>query len=93
MTRKFLTDIVASEQIPALAIEVFRETETIQSLAFGQLNPSSESPSATTDTIFLVASITKPVVTTAVMLLVERGLLKLDDLVHQLIPELNNNVK
>lgn len=93
MTRQFLTDIVTSEQIPALAIEVSRETETIQSLAFGQLNPSSESPSATTDTIFLVASITKPVVTTAVMLLVERGLLSLDDLVHQLIPEFNNNGK
>ena len=93
MTRQFLADIVTSEQIPALAIAVSRETETIQSLAFGHLNPSSESPSATTDTIFLVASITKPVVTTAVMLLVERGLLKLDDLVHRLIPEFNNNGK
>ena len=91
MTRQFLADIVASEQIPALAVAISRETETIQSLAFGQLNPSPESPPATTDTIFLVASITKPVVATAVMLLVERGLLKLGDPVHRVIPEFNNN--
>ena len=93
MTRQFLADIVASDQIPALAVAISRETETIQSLAFGQLNPSPESSPATTDTIFLVASITKPVVATAVMLLVERGLLKLDDPVHRVIPEFNNNGK
>lgn len=39
------------------------------------------------DSIFLVASVTKPVVTTAVMMLVERGKLGLDDFVQQHIPE------
>jgi CubicO group peptidase (beta-lactamase class C family) len=39
------------------------------------------------DTIFLVASITKPVTATAAMLLVERGKLSLDEPVSSIVPE------
>ncbi|MHB1131422.1 MAG: serine hydrolase domain-containing protein [Chloroflexota bacterium] len=39
------------------------------------------------DTIFAVASITKPLTATAVMLLAERGLLSLDQPVRELLPE------
>jgi CubicO group peptidase (beta-lactamase class C family) len=40
-----------------------------------------------TDDIFRIASMTKPIVSTAAMILIERGLLKLDDYVYQYIPE------
>ncbi len=42
---------------------------------------------ATTDSIFQIASITKPIVATAVMQLVERGLLDLRTPVQRIIPE------
>ena len=45
------------------------------------------------DAIFLVASITKPVVATALMMLVERGLLTLGDRVVDLIPEFGREGK
>jgi len=40
------------------------------------------------DTIFRIASMAKPVTTTAVMMLVEEGKLKLDEPVDRLLPEL-----
>ena len=42
------------------------------------------------DTIFRVASITKPVTAAAAMILVEEGKLRLDDPVDQWLPELAN---
>ncbi|MGH2458858.1 MAG: serine hydrolase domain-containing protein [Chloroflexota bacterium] len=43
--------------------------------------------SVSSDTIWSLASVTKPFTATAVMLLVERGALSLDDPVHRLVPE------
>jgi beta-lactamase class C len=43
----------------------------------------------TPDTVFLIASITKPMTAAGVMLLADRGQLTLDDLVHKFIPEFN----
>lgn len=45
------------------------------------------------DALFLVASITKPIVATGVLLLVERGLLTLGDRVTDVIPEFGRNGK
>ena len=42
------------------------------------------------DTIFRIASMTKPVTATAVMMLVEEGKLRLDEPVDRLLPELAN---
>ena len=42
------------------------------------------------DTIFRIASTTKPVTATAVMMLVEEGKLRLDEPVVRLLPELAN---
>jgi CubicO group peptidase (beta-lactamase class C family) len=42
------------------------------------------------DTIFRIASMTKPVTATAVMTLVEEGRLRLDEPVDRLLPELAN---
>jgi CubicO group peptidase (beta-lactamase class C family) len=45
------------------------------------------------DALFLIASITKPVTATAIMLLVERGRLTLDDRVSEFVPEFAQNGK
>jgi CubicO group peptidase (beta-lactamase class C family) len=44
----------------------------------------------TRDTVFRIASITKPILAAATMVLVERGRLRLDDPVGDLLPELAN---
>jgi beta-lactamase class C len=41
----------------------------------------------TPDAVFLLASITKPMTTTALMVLVDRGQVSLSDPVHKFIPE------
>lgn len=49
-----------------------------------------EGPDMPRDTIFRIASMTKPVTATAVMMLVEEGKLRLDEPVDRLLPELAN---
>jgi CubicO group peptidase (beta-lactamase class C family) len=47
-----------------------------------------DGPAMTRDSIFRIASITKPITAVATMMLVERGLLGLDDPVDRFLPEL-----
>jgi CubicO group peptidase (beta-lactamase class C family) len=49
-----------------------------------------DGPDMRRDTIFRIASMTKPVTATAVMMLVEEGKLRLDEPVDRLLPELAN---
>ncbi|HMC68372.1 MAG TPA: serine hydrolase domain-containing protein, partial [Mycobacteriales bacterium] len=56
--------------------------DTIGTMAFGSDKPMSR------DTIFRVASLTKPILATATMLLVEDGTLALDEPIDRLLPEL-----
>jgi CubicO group peptidase (beta-lactamase class C family) len=55
--------------------------------AFGTLGPEPDSPPATLDSIFDLQSLGKPVTATAIMLLVEDGLLGLNRPVAEYIPE------
>jgi len=54
---------------------------------FGRREMDAHAAPVKPDTIFLVASVTKPVTATAAMLLVERGKLSLNDPVASIIPE------
>src|SRR5262249_13608068 len=60
----------ATDQIPAAGICVGRSGKAIEPVFVGQ---------AKADSLFLVASLSKPVTVTAAMILVERGLMALDD--------------
>ena len=62
--------------------------------AYGDRSVEPEKEEMTTDTVFDMASLTKPVATaTCIMLLVERGQLKLDDKVAKYIPDFARNGK
>ena len=62
--------------------------------AYGNRSVEPEKEEMTTDTVFDMASLTKPVATaTSVMILVERGKLRLDDKVAKFIPEFAANGK
>jgi CubicO group peptidase (beta-lactamase class C family) len=57
------------------------------------MRPEADSSAIQPDTIFLVASVTKPVTVAAAMLLVERGKISLNDTAASIIPEFGNRGK
>lgn len=75
-----------SGQLPAAAVCLVRGNKTTGTHLFGRQTLASDSPPLRDDAIFLVASITKPIVACAVLLLVERGLVALDDRVEEYVP-------
>ena len=85
---------IARRELPGAVVLVGRGDATLYHDAFGDraLQPAAER--MTEDTIFDVASLTKVVATTtSVMQLVERGQIRLNDRVVQLIPELSKEDK
>ena len=85
---------LAEKRMPGCVVCIGRRGKIVLLKAYGnkQVQPS-ELP-MTTDTVFDMASITKPVATaTSVMLLVERGQLKLGQRVATIIPEFAVNEK
>ena len=72
---------------PSLAILVARRGVVVLHEAFGQLTPDADSPPLAVDSLFPVASITKPIVGTLAMILVEDGELGLNRPVSYYIPE------
>lgn len=89
----FLASAVADGKLPAAAIGIARYGRSMPVRAFGRQYLTADSPPAQANTIFLTASITKPVTVTAVMLLLERGELLLDQPVCEVIPEFGVNGK
>lgn len=85
-----LTTAVDQGKIPGAALQVARRGRWLEPRAFGNMRPGLNTQP---DTIFLTASVTKPMTVTAVMILLERGALLLDDPVHTLIPEFGNRGK
>lgn len=83
----------AAGQLPAAALWVARNGLPVAPHVVGRLTPDEDGPPVTPETIFLVASITKPVTATAVMLLVERGQLLLSDRVADYLPAFGVNGK
>jgi CubicO group peptidase (beta-lactamase class C family) len=80
--RAVLQRAVADRAFPAAVAEVGSATQPIWREAFGTLTYDASAPPARDDTIFDLASLTKVLSTTAlVMVQVERGALGLDDLV------------
>ena len=79
-------------QVPAAALCVGRREGIVAPRVFGRQRPDGDAP-LQPDALFLVASITKPVTVTAVMMLVERGELALEDRVTEYVPPFGQNGK
>src|SRR6266571_1637409 len=77
---------VAKGELPGLVTLVARgddvHVDTIGAMAFGGNEPMRR------DTIFRIASLTKPILATATMILIEEGKLALGEPVQRLLPEL-----
>ncbi len=76
----------------AIAAETGSVDGEVHSFAAGQLAATDETP-VTSDSIFLIASPTKPLVCTAVMMLVEQGQLQLDHRVTNYLPKFRGHGK
>ena len=78
---------LAGKETPAAAVAVARSGGPVSLHAAGLARWEPHPVPARADTVFLLASVTKPFTATAVMQLAERGLLLLDDPVARHIPE------
>lgn len=83
---------VKTDKIPSACLGIGRKGRMLEPRFFGRHRLSGDAP-LRKDALFLVASITKPVTVTALMMLVERGLLTLEDRVADFVPEFAQNGK
>jgi len=82
-----LKGLVDQGVLSGMVTLVWRKGEVVQTHAIGQRDIAKGLPMQR-DTLFRIASMTKPVTSVAIMMLVEEGKLKLDDPVTKWIPEL-----
>ncbi len=83
---QFAKQLCDDGTVPAIALCVGSSRGVIPPVMCGRQNVR-QTASLREDAIFLIASITKPIVGTAALMLVERGLLSLGDRVCDIIPE------
>ena len=83
----YLEAAVARGDIPGAVALVTNRDRVIYHEAFGQRNEDKKLVMSK-DTVFNIASMTKPVTSLAVMMLVEEGKLRLDDPASKYLPEL-----
>ena len=75
--REKIARLIDDKKVPSLSLAVVKNGEIIWEEAFGQANLEKKI-TATPETLYPIASATKPFTATALMILVERGLVDLD---------------
>jgi uncharacterized protein YbbC (DUF1343 family)/CubicO group peptidase (beta-lactamase class C family) len=89
-----VADGLAKREMAGCVVCVGREGKIVYLKAFGDRQVEPNRVAMTTDTLFDMASVTKPVATaTSIMLLVEQGRLRLRDRVAQHMPEFGQKGK
>lgn len=91
---EIVADGLAAKKMPGCVIAIGRHGKLAFLRAYGNRRLEPQIEPMTIDTVFDMASITKPVATaTSVMMLVERGQLRLRDRVSEYLPEFSANGK
>ncbi len=80
---------IEQEKIPGMVALIVRNGFIVYEKAFGSADPETNRPYQT-DHIFRIASQTKAITATAVMMLWEKGLFNLDDSISEYISEFEN---
>lgn len=89
-----VADGLAARQMPGCVVLVARQGKTVFLRAYGNRAVEPAKVPMTVETVFDLASLTKPIATaTSVMLLVEEGKLALDEPVARYLPEFAANGK
>ena len=82
-----LQDRIDAGAMSAAAVRIEQRGEVLLDWAGGTYEFDKSSPAIDTESIFLIASITKPMVTSCFALLIEQGLVDADDTVAKYVPE------
>jgi CubicO group peptidase (beta-lactamase class C family) len=82
---------IADRRIPGAVVLIERRGKTIYQEAFGWRDEANRVP-MTTDTIFQLYSMTKPITSVAALMLVDDGKMRLDDPVGKYIPAFANTM-
>jgi uncharacterized protein YbbC (DUF1343 family) len=89
-----VADAIASASVPGAVVVIGRHDRVLFRRAYGYRELEPERAAMTLDTLFDLASVTKPVATaTSVMVLVERGKIALDDPLVKYVPECDREGK
>lgn len=83
-----LTERIARGHVPGVVALIARHGKVAYHEAFGRQDPTSDRP-MNTDSIFRIYSMTKPIVSVAIMMLWEEGKLLLGDPIGKYIPAFN----
>jgi methyl acetate hydrolase len=85
----YLQEAQKTTGLPGMVALVVNKDGVIFEKAYGRMDVAKNKP-MTTDAIFRIASMTKPLTSTAIMMLVEEGKVSLDAPLSQYMPELGN---
>ncbi len=83
----FLQDMYAKNKFPGLAITVLKEGETIFQKGYGYANVEGKLKVNPQQTIFRIASVSKPIAATALARMVQDGLIDLDESFYAYVPD------
>src|SRR5687767_3084454 len=82
---------IADKKLPGAVVIVGHKGKIVYRKAFGNRSLVPTVEKMTVDTIFDVASLTKPIATaTSIMILVEQGKLRLNDTIGKFIPDIDD---
>jgi len=79
----------AEAKVGGVAVRICQKGEVVYENYFGTVSPDSTVP-LHSDIIFRLASMTKPITGVAIMILVDRGLISIEDTVETYFPEFAN---
>ena len=82
---RYLKKQMRKARVPGLATAIVVDDELVQAAGYGWANPEEEMV-VTPDTLFLIASVSKPLTATIAMRLVDRKRLELDANVNRYLP-------
>lgn len=84
--RDYIEEKIRTGIVPSLVIMVVKDNRTIWAEAFGYADLEKKRP-ATLNSIYKIASISKPITVTGLMTLVDRGLVNLDRPANDYLPD------
>jgi CubicO group peptidase (beta-lactamase class C family) len=87
IVNQILTEETKSGRVTAASVLVARRGVIVLRGGWGTVTPEAGSAKAGPETVYIIASITKPITYLMLMLLVERGQISLNDPVQKYLPE------
>jgi len=83
----YCSDWISTGSTPALSVLAARHGTIFLHQAWGKLTPAPDSPPVQFNSIFGMASCSKPIAATTVMMLIEKGLIGLDNYLQEYLPD------